>query len=491
RHVILAENPKADNPYLVCNIRTDNPLGLEERYNGSVTDNYVKAIREFSNRVDGLAAELAEKRSELAALEKSVNEFKANEMNEYVALYAQLKRSRDAFEIRRYGTRYGDTFMLIGWIPAKDKKIFIRYMDNFDAVEYKFENPENAGSLKPPVKLKNLKIFKPFEYYVEMFGVPGYSEIDPTPFVALTYTLLYGIMFADVGQGLVLSLAGYLMYKIKGMALGKILVPCGISGSFFGLVFGSVFGYEHVLDGFYKALGFSEKPIHVMGAIMPILFTGIGIGVALMFIAIIISIYSNFKRGHPGEAVFGENGICGLIIYASVITLLLSVFVPMFAPGFAPVFTPVIKPVMPYVASSIAISLCILLFKEPLSHIIEKKPLKMSGMGQYLTQSFFEVFESFLSYITNTVSFLRVGAFVFVHAGMMMVFSTLSEMFGGGIAGAVIMIFGNMLVLALEGLLVGVQSLRLEFYEMFSRFFKGDGKPYRPITLNLHNQNIN
>ena len=69
-----------------------------------------------------------------------------------------------------------------------------------------------------------------------MYGVPKYNEIDPSLFVAITYIIIFGIMFADVGQGICLTVVGILMYKIKKMAIGKILAPCGISSAFFGLV---------------------------------------------------------------------------------------------------------------------------------------------------------------------------------------------------------------------------------------------------------------
>ena len=99
-----------------------------------------------------------------------------------------------------------------------------------------------------------------------------------------------------------------------------------------------------------------------------------------------------------------------------------------------------------------------------------------------MTQGFFELFEAILSYVTNTVSFLRVGAFVLVHAGMMSVFFSLANMFGEYSVGFwIVVVFGNIFVLVLEGLLVGVQSLRLEFYEMFNRFFEGSGHEFKPI----------
>ena len=114
----------------------------------------------------------------------------------------------------------------------------------------------------------------------------------------------------------------------------------------------------------------------------------------------------------------------------------------------------------------------------------KKEKFKPEGStAEYVMQSFFELFEAVISYITNTVSFLRVGAFVIVHVGMMTVFFTLAEMMPNVVLYWVMVVFGNVFVLAIEGLLVGVQSLRLLFYEMFSRFYSGEGKPYEPAKI--------
>jgi V/A-type H+-transporting ATPase subunit I len=105
------------------------------------------------------------------------------------------------------------------------------------------------------------------------------------------------------------------------------------------------------------------------------------------------------------------------------------------------------------------------------------------GIGNFLTETFFELFEVCLSFVSNTMSFLRVGGFILVHAGMMAVVFTLAEMVGGG-ALPLVIIIGNAFVMVLEGLIVGIQVLRLEFYEIFSRFFDATGEPFKPVTVN-------
>ena len=191
-------------------------------------------------------------------------------------------------------------------------------------------------------------------------------------------------------------------------------------------------------------------------------------------VAIMLNIYCCIKRRQFGQALFSENGLCGLLIYASIIGLLLTVVLGL---GSA-VLSAVIIAVL-------AVSLILVMFKEPLITRMDKKEkFKPEGStAEYIMQSFFELFEAVISYITNTVSFLRVGAFVIVHVGMMTVFFTLAGMMPNAVLYWVMVVFGNVFVLAIEGLLVGVQSLRLMFYEMFSRFYSGEGKPYQPAKI--------
>lgn len=421
-----------------------------------------------------LTADLVAKKSELNEI---INEYSSLEKDDYFKLYSQLKRSFDACEIRKYATKYGDSFVLLGWIPESEQEKFESYMNKVDAIEYTYSNPDEDSSIAPPIKLKNLKIFKPFEYYVEMFGVPGYNEIDPTPFMAIVYTLLFGIMFADFGQGLIVALVGYLMYKIKGMKIGPILIPCGIASSIFGLVFGSVFGFEELLDPIYESLGIDFLPIKVMTSSTGILLVAVALGIVMIMSAIVLNIYSLSKQKKFGNALFSENGLCGLLAYASIIAIILSIVFPI--PSWAELI----------IIITLAASLVLIMFKEPLSHIIEtKSKFKPEGsVGEFVMQSIFEMFEAFISYITNTVSFMRIGAFVIIHAGMMLVFFILAGMMPNAVLYWIMVIFGNIFVSVLEALLVSVQSLRLLFYELFSRFYTGDGKAYEPAKIGEYN----
>lgn len=412
------------------------------------------------------------------SIQEKLEAFWEKEKQNLQSLYSWLSEKSICFGIRRYAVRYADNFLLTGWIPADREKDVSRRLDELNTVKYTFDSAETEDILRhsPPVKLKNHKLFRPFEYLVEIYGLPNYDEADPTPLVAITYVLLYGIMFADLGQGLCISLIGWWMYRKKNMRLGKALVPCGFASAVFGTLFGSAFGFEHALDPFYKAVfGLSQKPISVMdsGTTNIIIYSAIGMGMALVIIAILSNIYSSMRRHDYTSGIFGPNGIAGLVFYASIVfgfggQLLL---------GWNIINTA-------YILFFFIIPIIFMYFREILGGLAERNPdWKPESWSDYIVQNIFEIFEFLLSFLTNTISFIRVGAFVLVHAGMMMVVFMLADMSGGGIGAAIAILIGNIFVLCLEGLLVGIQSLRLEFYEMFSRFYDGNGRPFTPVIV--------
>jgi V/A-type H+-transporting ATPase subunit I len=427
-----------------------------------------------ADAIKHLTEEYNEAQVKIAELEKKIKLFWDAEYESCMRVCSKLYKLSEAFNLRRAAIRDRDGYLLFGWVPEKESKQLSASLSELRGVEVKIDSPHQVERFSPPTKLKNPWFMRPYEFLVSMFGMPSYDEFDPTPLVALTYTLFYGIMFADLGQGLILALIGWIMGRFMRNRLGPVLVCCGISGALFGLVFGSVFGYEHLLDGFYRKLGFDGKPIEVMesSSISTILISAIGIGVLLLIVAILLNIIISLRKAEYGAALFGTNGVAGLVLYVGLILLVLGFVIDI------PVPTPVLVWLM------IVLPCLLIMLGEPLGRLVAREKHWMpEKWGEYLVQGIFELFESILSYMTNTVSFIRVGAFVLVHAGMMMVFLTIAEMAGGGAAGVIVMVFGNLLVIALEGLLVGVQSLRLEYYELFSRFFAGTGKEFKPAGV--------
>lgn len=409
--------------------------------------------------------------------EKRIDDYLSINKERILKYLSKLEELSLYSTIRTKALQYNKSFIIVGWVPTEFAKQLKKRLCKHRSVTVEFSDAKNEIKKSPPVKLKNCFLARPFEFYTSMYGVPKYNEIDPSLFVAITYIIIFGIMFADVGQGICLTVVGILMYKIKKMAIGKILAPCGISSAFFGLVFGSVFGFEHLLDPMYKALfGLEEKPIEVMSSEMAtkIILVAIGIGVFLLITAMVLNVYTSIRQKDYGRALFSTSGVAGIIFYSAIVfgitgQLLFGL----------PVFN------APYIIFLIVIPFILIFFAEPLGGLVNKEPdWKPESWKDYIVENIFESIEVLLSYVTNTMSFLRVGAFVLVHAGMMMVVFVLAET-AGPIAYWPIVVVGNVIVMVLEALLVAIQVLRLEYYELFSRFYSGEGRPYEPVKLKL------
>ncbi len=421
--------------------------------------------------IENLTESIRINEAQLAELDQKLRAVWETEGEKIRAIYAKLVRLNAVFELRKYAVHHENNCFFVGWIPEDAEKTVRRRLEKYPEFVVEIDAPEENKKLRPPTRLKNFKLFRPYSYFVEMYGVPSYNDIDITAFVAITYTLLFGIMFGDLGQGLVLILVGLLMWKKKGMALGKILVPCGFSSAIFGFVFGSVFGYEELLDPVYEKLGWAGKPLSVMDSINTVLLFAIAIGVTLVIVAMLLNVFSCVKKKKFGSALFSENGLTGICVYLGAASL---------------VYTFMSHRVLIPSGVSVAMlagGMLILFNKEILAESLdEHKFKKPDSIMDYILQNLFECIEYILSYFSNTVSFLRVGAFVIVHASMMMVVFTLA---GDATSpkGIIVVALGNIVVIALEGLLSGIQGLRLEFYEMFSRFYEGEGRSFEAIEL--------
>jgi V/A-type H+-transporting ATPase subunit I len=422
----------------------------------SVVGTPAEIINKLQENVNLLKQQIETTNNDIAAFWNE-NGDKCNEV------YSRLRWLSDSFEMRQYAAIRNGQFYYILWILKSDLKKFKSLMDEIDGITCDISESDETGRITPPVKLKNNRFFNVFESFVSMYGLPSYKGIDVTSFVAVTYTLIFGIMFGDLGQGLVLALCGFVILKWKKIQFGKLLCICGMSSMFFGLVFGSFFGFEEFLDPLYKAVGMSGKPLEVMHSINTVLLIGIGVGIALLIVSMVLNIIVCIKKKAYGEALLDNNGLTGILVYTAGVLAVYG-----FMSG---------KTIVPgwIILVVILLGVGILFFKEPLIKLTEgHEDWKPEKMSDYMMQNVFEVFEYFLSYFSNTVSFLRVGAFVLVHAGMMMVVFSLA----GESENLIVIALGNVLVIALEGLLSGIQVLRLEFYEMFSRCYDGGGRPF-------------
>ena len=424
--------------------------------------------------IDFIEKDLQREQKVLEGIREEISSIAAGEKERVQKLYAKLCLLGKAFELRDKAASVKGDFVVLGYVPSKEAAAFEKSFAGLDKVAVTLKDPGEEPRLTVPVRLRNLAFVKPFEMFVDMYGLPSYQDLDPTPYVAFSYILLFGIMFGDLGQGLMVSLLGLFLYKKKGMAIGGIMSRIGLSSMVFGFLYGSVFGFEELLIPVHQALFGRPHLIQVMEGSYTnfLLLAAVGVGAVIIIISIGFNILLGLRRKDWERVFFSNNGLAGLVFYLAVLFAVVATM----ALGIN-VLTPL------YIVPFFVVPLLLMSAKEPLGKICRgEKELFPEGVGGFVVENFFEMFEVLLSFVTNTMSFLRVGAFVLVHAGMMVVVFTLSNMVGG--AGSVIVIIvGNIFVAAMEGLIVGIQVLRLEFYEVFSRFFDGEGRPFLPAEV--------
>ena len=572
---------------------------------------YVKGTS--AEAIGAINQSLVEERSVLQESIDEIADFVNSEQEGFLRAYSHIKFLHDAYDLRRYTVSIRDRFHLVGFVLKKEKNSFLSLFEN---MELEIAADDNAANdrLPVPVKLRNNWFVRPFEMFVKLYGSPSYKDIDPSPFLAYTYTILFGIMFGDVGQGLCVVLLGWFLWAKKKMELGLIMTRIGCASAFVGFWYGSVFGFEHLLDPFFiNVMGLAGKPIEVLhpDTTSKILIAAVGLGALSIISAILFNVLIGFKQKNFDRMLLSSNGLCGLVFYSAILAGAVLTILG------NNVFTPL------YIILLIVLPLLLIFFREPIAryaHFINNDTLishdvdlqtgnlltsgtsipelfsspfmtarfgriptdsyqKLSfythepfmlypvktdpeyiwliyatplpnkeevdaifhdlyferiyipdeelkteqeavdfikkciehgtpqdttgkkfapvaaakpksvyrqmfpdGFGNFFTETFFEMFEVILSFISNTMSFLRVGGFILVHVGMMSVVFTLAQMVNAG-ASVFIIIIGNAFVMVMEGLIVGIQVLRLEFYELFSRFYGNYGDAFAPVKM--------
>ena len=415
--------------------------------------------------INELTAQAGQAEEALRALREEKAAFAAKEGERLRAVCSWLRYHSELAGLRRYAARSKETFYLTGWVPEDCLEETMGRLAAFPECSCVVDQPdEHTLPVKPPTKLKNSFLGRVFRPFVEMYGLPAYNELDPSLFLALTYCLFFGIMFGDLGQGLGLALIGLLLARWKKMWLGNIIAFCGLSGALFGCVYGSVFGFEDILPGF-KIM---EESSLLPGSsnVLVLLLLSAALGVCMLLLAMVLNIINGVRQRDFQKILFAPNGAAGMLFYAGLITAAISTLVlgkNLFVPA--------------YILPVLVLPLVCILLREPLSLLVSGDPnWRNVPLSQVLGTGVFELFETLLSYLTNTLSFLRVGAYAITHVGLMLVVRMLA---GSGL-NPVVILLGNLFVMGFEGLLVGIQVLRLEFYELFGRFYDDGGIPFQP-----------
>jgi V/A-type H+-transporting ATPase subunit I len=374
----------------------------------------------------------------------------------------------------------GRFLVISGWIPqdrADELSAAVARVTSQRAV-VTVERPEDVSAaygpaLSVPILHRNPLLLRPFDRLVQVYGIPSYGEVQPTAFFALSFLLLFGLMFGDIGHGLVLMAAGYCAFRYMPRFLDYaiLLMEAGTASACFGAVYGTVFGIETPWRGL-------ADPMHDVKSLA---VAAIGIGVVLVSGGVALNIVNSWRAGERVAALTSTRGLFGALVYWSALALAARAVLP---------------------AGWVVPDAVIVGLAGAGLALIASRPLIVRALGANqrrreregaaprslaALESSIELVDALFSYLANTMSFVRVAAFAAVHAGVLVAIFALADTFSqfrfGGLVSIAVLVAGNIAVILLEGLTVTVQVLRLEYYEFFSRFFRGGGEAYRPLML--------
>ncbi len=422
-----------------------------------------------------LKTKIQKLKDSILALDNKIVQTLEDNREDFLLANQVLHRFNKVFDVRKYAAATRDNrkdkkvfYIICGWLTESDAKKLAKELENEPSTFCIMEKDLSKVAGTPPVKLKNNAIFKPFEMFVEMYGLPNYKEFDPTILIGLTYSIIFGFMFGDVGQGLVLLILGSIIAFKKKSMLAAIIARCGFFSTIFGLMFGSIFGFEDIINPLWLRPAKAMTSLPVIGNLNTVFVVTIALGMLIIILMMILSILTKLRFKKSGEALFDTNGVAGLVFYTSAFIIIILFMTGNALPASIVLFIMFVLP------------LILIFLKEPLSALLEKKKVHLEGgTGMFILQGFFELFEVLLSYFSNSLSFVRIGAFAVSHAAMMEVVLMLSGAESGNI-NWIAVVLGNIFVMGMEGLIVGIQVLRLEYYELFSRFYTGGGRPFKP-----------
>ena len=441
--------------------------------------------------LDAAAVRLQQFAAERERLNAEMAQMRDKWRHDLLRLHHHASLCKSMLESTETAKRSERTVVVSGWVPEEQVPQLLSTVEEVTEsrtlVHVSDPVKDYQPGPKPPTRFKNPAPVRPFEGLVSTFGLPAYGEIDPTPLVALAFVIMFGMMFGDLGHGLILMMAGALLafrtrlpaglkrglLKIPLMPLavqvvrdlygfnaGWVLLLCGASASVFGLLYGSVFSSENL-----PALW--TRP---MDNVMFFLKIAVFFGVAVLSVALVCNLINRYRRREYEEGILGSSGLVAALMYWSAAGLAAKVLI---GGGSVP---------MMLVVAVIFIPVLILFFREPIVHAVTRKGHIMpSNPGGYFVEAFFEVFDVVLRYLSNFVSFVRLSAFALNHIALSLAVFIIADMVGVGYYPVIVL--GNIVIIFFESLIVTIQGLRLQYYEFFTKFFRGDGVSYKPLQF--------
>ncbi len=414
-------------------------------------------------------------------LKKQLESYRLEHTDDLLVIRELMSIEKDIADVGSFYGRTKRVYILEGWVPEKRIQDLLRRIRKVtdENVFIRIEDPGEDDVI--PTSLDNPRIFKPFEVITRTFGFPGYSEIDPTPLIAVTFPLIFGLMFGDVGHGLIIALIGFILFVLGSNALrdlGFVTLSCGVFSAVFGLMYGDFFGLHHIVPIIWINPVESPK-IFLLFAII-VGMTHIGVGLFMDVLKLIRKKeYLHAILGpvpkiwfYYGVIAFGYFCVSdyGMNVTQWSGNLLLTV--PLFL-----------------------LPLLVIALEGVIENLFHKKKASIPAL---LFDGGFEVFDTILLFLSNTISYSRIFALILVHAGMFLALYNVSGIITGvdsghltfsavasvnGLFWLLIIFVGTLSIVGLEGFIVFLHTLRLHYYEWFTKFFDADGAEYSPFNV--------
>ncbi|MGO9172545.1 MAG: V-type ATP synthase subunit I [Rhodomicrobium sp.] len=386
-------------------------------------------LEEISRKQAALASERAELDAKLAGLSKRHGVAEALGTINLMEWLSQQARSLNA----------GERLVVVtGWTADGDGTALAAALRaaGLSALVHIGEAPPGH---QVPILMKNPYWVKDFEAFVRLLGTPAPSEADPSQLLAFIAPVLFGFMFGDVGQGLVLAVAGLFLQHHTPFL--RMLIPGGLAAALFGALYGSVFAREDIIPALW---------VHPISHPVLFLKIALGAGAVILSLGLLLDAVQAYWRGEAPHWWRNRGGLAAA--YAGLLASPLS-------------------------ASSLW--LCAAgAFWFVLGAVFEAPAGRR--LGAILTGAF-EFLEQGMQLVMNTISFTRVGAFALAHAGLSTAVVAISAS-AGSVGSLIVLVLGNVLIIALEGLVVAIQTTRLILFEFFIRFLKGGGRAFKPLA---------
>lgn len=389
----------------------------------------------------------------LAASEPDLDELAASERWDLLAGEAELQAWAST------AVTHGSGALLLGWAPADRVDELSERLAAHGATVVELARPRAT----PPSLLRGPRLARTFRPLVTTYATVPYDDVDPTLFAAFSYLIMFGMMFGDVGHGLVLASLGLLLARSPRPALRRVRhlwpfpVAAGASAVVFGLLYGEFFGPTGVVPTVWRAP--QDDPIGLI-------VVALVVGVALLAVSYALGSVNRWREGGPGRALYSASGIAGAALFAGVVAALTGWLADLAALLSAGV-----------IAAAVGLLLAFVGF--------------VAGRGG-AAQAVIELFDTVLRLGANLVSFGRLAAFGLTHAAIShVVWEGASSLWGphlGALAAIAVFLLGHAVAFALETIIIGVQALRLEYYELFSRVLDRDGRPFRPWHVRIASQ---